>query len=88
MTSLMAGFDAVDVRAPGEETPGICGISVLKRSDGGWSVIGLRFDSILKGERVDSRQLKVEGEEERNWSLAEADIPNRRSEAGGRTEKR
>jgi hypothetical protein len=30
--------------------------------------------------------LKVEGEEERNWSLVEADIRNLRSEAGGRTE--
>jgi hypothetical protein len=47
MTSLMAGLDA-DERVPEPETPGICGISDLKRSDGGWSVMWLRFDSILK----------------------------------------
>jgi len=54
MTSLTAGFDAADERAPDPETPGICGISDLKRSDGGWSVIWLRLDSILKEEKVDS----------------------------------
>jgi len=54
MTSLTAGFDAADERARDPETPGICGISDLKRSDGGWSVIVLRFDSILKKEKVDS----------------------------------
>lgn len=48
MTSLTAGFAEAAEREPGPETPGICGISVLKRSDGGWSVILLRFDSILK----------------------------------------
>ena len=37
MTSLTAGFDAADERDP--ETPAICGISVLKRSDGGWPVM-------------------------------------------------
>ncbi len=36
------------------ETPGICGISVLKRSDEGWPGIGLGSDSILKTEKVDS----------------------------------
>jgi len=46
MTSLTPGFDAADARGPAPETPGICGISDLKRSDGGWSVMGLRFDSI------------------------------------------
>src|SRR6266478_2333798 len=54
MTSLTAGFGAVAERGPGPETPGICGISVLKRSDGGWSVMWLRVDSILKEEKVDS----------------------------------
>jgi len=54
MTSLTAGFGAVAERGPGPETPGICGISVLKRSDGGWSVMWLRIDSILKEEKVDS----------------------------------
>jgi hypothetical protein len=54
MTSLAAGFDAADERVPAPETPGICGISDLKRSDGGWSVMWLRLDSILKEEKVDS----------------------------------
>jgi hypothetical protein len=38
-------------RARGTVTPGICGISVLKRSDGGWSGIrafNLRTDFILE----------------------------------------
>jgi len=43
MTNFMAGFDVADEREPDPETPGICGISGLKRSEGGWSVIGLRF---------------------------------------------
>src|SRR6266446_1969571 len=51
-TRSTAGFDAVAERGAGPETPGICGISVLKRSDGGWSV--MRIDSILKEEKVDS----------------------------------
>ena len=51
-TSLRAGLGATVARGP--ETPGICGISDLKRSDGGWSVIWLRFDSILKEEKVDN----------------------------------
>src|SRR5580704_7892381 len=46
-TSLMAGLAPARFE-PDPATPGICGISVLKRSDGGWSVIALRFDSILK----------------------------------------
>jgi hypothetical protein len=60
---LTAGFDAADEREPGPETPGICGISDLKRSDGGRSVMGLRSDSILKKRKVDKRQLKVESKE-------------------------
>jgi hypothetical protein len=45
---------AAEEHEPGPETPGICGISDLKRSDGGWSVMWLRIDSILKEEEVDS----------------------------------
>jgi hypothetical protein len=57
MTSLTAGFDAGEERGP--ETPGICGISDLKRSDGGWLVMGLRLDSILKVGKVEGSQWKV-----------------------------
>src|SRR4029077_412017 len=59
MTSLTAGFDPAAERGPGPETPGICGISVLKRSDRGWSVMWLRIDSILKEEKVDSPDKSV-----------------------------
>ena len=77
ITSLTAGFGAIVAREP--ETPGICGISDLKRSDGGWSVIWLSIDSILKEEKVDNRQLKVETEEQsqgdriHNWPAQKVD---------------
>lgn len=61
MTSLSEGFGAAAERGPALETPGICGISVLKRSDGGWSVIWLRVDSILKEPFYANDELRLIG---------------------------
>src|SRR5215472_3868034 len=48
ITSLAPGLTAVDTWLPDPETPGMCGISVLKRSIGGWSAIKFCMDSILQ----------------------------------------
>jgi hypothetical protein len=59
MTSLREGL-LVAGRGSGTVTPGICGISVLKRSDGGWSGIRLRTDFILETQDIfKSKELSI-----------------------------